>query len=116
MSLRMTKINISTIGCLLMTVTKISDHRDKLKLFSLMDELGSEYENALLNNGFKSINFFDSNDLYISKSLLHKLDNEVSRLNDFMVIIDIKHKHGELRISYIAQHDYDDFILLFATL
>lgn len=93
-----------------MTVTKISEHRDKLKLLSLMDELGSEYVNALPNNGFKSIQLFDRHEFYLSKSLLCKLDKEVSAQNDLMIIHDIKYKHDELRISYTALHDYDGFI------
>lgn len=93
-----------------MTVTKINDHRDKLKLLSLMDGLGSEYENALPDDGFESIQVFDGYEFFISKSLLLKLDKKVLAQNDLMIIHDIKYKHDELRISYVAQHDYDDYI------
>ncbi|MFT5450667.1 MAG: hypothetical protein ACI9N9_000144 [Enterobacterales bacterium] len=61
------------------------------------------------SHSFKSISVFGNYQFYVSEFFIKKLDQQVTRNNDFMIIHDIKYKHG-LSISYTAQHDYDELI------
>ncbi|APD85414.1 hypothetical protein BM527_04560 [Alteromonas sp. Mex14] len=92
------------------SVIKLAEQKNKRKLLSLMEQFNEEYQQRLPTHGFKSIALFDSYTYYISDFQIKRLDEEVTKQNDFMVISDIKEKHGELSISYTAINDYDDLI------
>lgn len=93
-----------------MSVIKLDEQKNKRKLLSLMGQFNEEYQRQLPTHNFNSIAVFDSYTHYMSDFQLKRLDEEVTKQNDFMVISDIKEKHGELSISYTAINDYDDLI------
>ncbi|CCQ09831.1 hypothetical protein PALB_6790 [Pseudoalteromonas luteoviolacea B = ATCC 29581] len=92
-----------------MRVINLNAQKRKRKLLSLMSEFNEIYQQKQPSHSFKSISVFDNYQFYISEFFIKKLDQQVTRNNDFMIIHDIKYKH-ELSISYTAQHDYDELI------
>ena len=92
-----------------MKVINLNAQNRKRKLLSFMTEFNEFYQQMQPSHHFKSISVFDSYQLYVSEFFIKKLDQLVTRNNDFMIIHDIKYKH-ELSISYTAQHDYDELI------
>lgn len=92
-----------------MSVKNLNEHKRKHMLLSLMSEFNEFYQQKQPSHHFRSISVFDSYQLYVSEFFIKKIDQQVTRNNDFMIIHDIKYKH-ELSISYTAQNDYDELI------
>ncbi|WP_350644667.1 hypothetical protein [Pseudoalteromonas sp. G24-MNA-CIBAN-0072] len=92
-----------------MNVININAQTRRRKLLSLMSEFNEFYQQKQPSHHFKSISVFDNYQFYISEFFIKKLDPQVTRNNDFMIIHDIKYKR-ELSISYTAQNDYDELI------
>ena len=92
-----------------MSVKNLNEHKLKRSLLLLMSEFNALYQKKQPSHHFKSISVFENYQLYVSEFLIKKLDQQVTRNNDFMIIHDIKYKR-ELSISYTAQNDYDELI------
>ncbi|MGB0833412.1 MAG: hypothetical protein ACPGR2_02740 [Psychrobium sp.] len=92
-----------------MSVKNLNEHKLKRSQLLLMSEFNALYQKKQPSHHFMSISVFDSYQLYVSEFFIKKLDQQVTRNNDFMIIHDIKYKH-ELSISYTAQYDYDELI------
>ncbi|WJG07717.1 hypothetical protein [Aliiglaciecola sp. LCG003] len=93
-----------------MSVKNLNEQKLKRRLLSLMSEFNALYQQKQPSHHFKSICVFDNYQLYVSEFLIKKIDQQVTRNNDFMIIHDIKYKRDELSISYTSQHDYDELI------
>jgi hypothetical protein len=93
-----------------LSVVKISEQKNKRRLLSLIDEFNEQYQQQLPTHDFKSIAVFDNYSDYVGEFFIRRLDEEITKNNDFMIINDIKYKHNELSISYTACNDYDDLI------
>lgn len=98
-----------------MCITNIKEQKHKARLLSLMDEFNEYYQQRHPTHGFTSINIFKGYEYYVSKFFIKRLDREVLKNKDFMIIHDIKYKH-ELSVSYTAHNDYDDLIEKLATM
>lgn len=92
-----------------MNVFNLNAQKRRRKLLSLMSEFNELYQKKQPSHHFKSISVFDNYQLYVSEFFINKLDQQVTRNNDFMIIHDIKYKHV-LSISYTAQNDYDELV------
>lgn len=92
-----------------MSVKNLNEQKFKHRLLSLMSEFNALYHQKQSSHHFKSICVFDNYQLSVSEFLIKKIDQQVTRNNDFMIIHDIKYKR-ELSISYTAQNDYDELI------
>lgn len=93
-----------------MSIIKLNEQKNKRRLLSLIDEFNEKYQQKQPTHDFKSIAVFDNYSDYVNEFFIRRLDEEVNRQKDFMIIHDIKYKHDELSLSYTACNDYDDLI------
>lgn len=93
-----------------LNIIKLNEQKNKRRFLSLLDAFNEQYQQQQPTHDFKSISVFDSYSDYVNEFFIRRLDEEVNRKKDFMIIHDIKYKHNELSISYTACHDYDYLI------
>lgn len=98
-----------------MSIIKLNEQKNKRRFLSLLDAFNEQYQQQQPTHDFKSIAVFDNFSDYVNEFFIRRLDEEVNRKKDFMIIHDIKYKHNELSISYTACHDYDYLIESFGS-
>ena len=79
----------------------------------LMEEYAKELVNQKPTSNFKAISIYRNWQVNINEFLIKRLDTEVNKQKDLIIISDIKYNRcNQLYISYVSMSgiDYDDFI------
>lgn len=89
------------------SIVNIKNSVLRLVMRHLFSKFKDEFNNLDISEGFKALNVFNGWHYFADDWQVKRLDSEVYKNKDFVVVHDIKYKLNYVSISYTSKRDLD---------